>query len=355
MPELATADALNLVQADRRKGVVSTMVNDLVFFQHVFEKGGITTKYGGGSSIEFIQHGQAPATGIGLYAGTEAAPIGRTQILRKGQTELHHMMVVIAIPNQDLITNSGPSRVEEMWKVYTEATVTGTHRDIETFWHTGVSEGNVFSTAALSGLLSGNGQFTGGLRIGVENGMLEYRTPALQSAGAASFMGITRSTTYNWYNNFGLVTTIDTDFHEVFGKTIREASRFAGKANAPYIAFADPTSFGKLHAWRYQPVRVTSIDQATERDNFHSVKIGSCTFYEARDIDITLFSGDAANGVVNGYNLSDIEITFAEMPKLSNYEKVVINQDVLACSYMMRLQFLVKNLPSHWALAGTAR
>jgi hypothetical protein len=306
----------------------------------------------GGSFIERTFTGAAPARGVGIFVGDELLNMTRRQEIRKFQVEPHRLVVAINIPKKELMFNSGKLAVIRLIEEYPKTTMDGAQADINAYLLTGASRGLVFQTAELRGLLSLNGEVTTGIGTGVTNGLLDFALPAAQNQSVQS---VTKSSTYFHFNQYNDITAWATNGLTNLRKTYRQCAHYAGgMGKGPDLVVMDDDTYGNFEESRLNLVRVKVVEDKTDKTNMLGLDLGVAKVYPSIDLDRSLFSAPANDGVTYILNTDYIEFPLAEAPKISDFKERVGDQDVVTALFSMQGNLICTKTPAQGAVSGGA-
>ena len=345
-----TTEVLNTTFADLRGPLVNSFVRSNELFDALMSKARMPME--GGSYIERTFTGAAPARGVGIFVGDELLNMTRRQEIRKFQVEPHRLVVAINIPKKELMFNSGKLAVIRLIEEYPKTTMDGAQADINAYLLTGASRGLVFQTAELRGLLSLNGEVNTGIGAGVTNGLLDFATPATQTD---SVQGVAKSSTYFHFNQYNDITAWATNGLTNLRKTYRQCAHYAGgMGNGPDLVVMDDDTYGNFEESRLNLVRVKVVEDKTDKTNMLGLDLGVAKVYPSIDLDRSLFSAPANDGVTYILNTDFIEFPLAEAPKISDFKERVGDQDVVTALFSMQGNLICTKTPAQGAVSGGA-
>lgn len=345
-----TTEVLNTTFADLRGPLVNSFVRSNELFDALMSKARMPME--GGSYIERTFTGAAPARGVGIFVGDELLNMTRRQEIRKFQVEPHRLVVAINIPKKELMFNSGKLAVIRLIEEYPKTTMDGAQADINAYLLTGASRGLVFQTAELRGLLSLNGEVNTGIGAGVTNGLLDFATPATQTD---SVQGVAKSSTYFHFNQYNDITAWATNGLTNLRKTYRQCAHYAGgMGKGPDLVVMDDDTYGNFEESRLNLVRVKVVEDKTDKTNMLGLDLGVAKVYPSIDLDRSLFSAPANDGVTYILNTDFIEFPLAEAPKISDFKERVGDQDGVTALFSMQGNLICTKTPAQGAVSGGA-
>ena len=345
-----TTEVLNTTFADLRGPLVNSFVRSNELFDALMSKARMPME--GGSFIERTFTGAAPARGVGIFVGDELLNMTRRQEIRKFQVEPHRLVVAINIPKKELMFNSGKLAVIRLIEEYPKTTMDGAQADINAYLLTGASRGLVFQTAELRGLLSLNGQVTTGIGARVQNGLLDFALPAAQTQIVQS---VAKSSTYFHFNQYNDITAWATNGLTNLRKTYRQCAHYAGgMGKGPDLVVMDDDTYGNFEESRLNLVRVKVVEDKTDKTNMLGLDLGVAKVYPSIDLDRSLFSAPANDGVTYILNTDYIEFPLAEAPKISDFKERVGDQDVVTALFSMQGNLICTKTPAQGAVSGGA-
>ena len=345
-----TTEVLNTTFADLRGPLVNSFVRSNELFDALMSKARMPME--GGSYIERTFTGAAPARGVGIFVGDELLNMTRRQEIRKFQVEPHRLVVAINIPKKELMFNSGKLAVIRLIEEYPKTTMDGAQADINAYLLTGASRGLVLQTAELRGLLSLNGEVTTGIGAGVSDGLLDFALPANQNETVQS---VQKSSTYFHFNQYNDITAWATNGLTNLRKTYRQCAHYAGgMGKGPDLVVMDDDTYGNFEESRLNLVRVKVVEDKTDKTNMLGLDLGVAKVYPSIDLDRTLFSAPANDGVTYILNTDFIEFPLAEAPKISDFKERVGDQDVVTALFSMQGNLICTKTPAQGAVSGGA-
>ena len=248
--------------------------------------------------------------------------------------------------------NSGKLAVIRLIEEYPKTTMDGAQADINAYLLTGASRGLVFQTAELRGLLTLNGEVTTGIGTGVANGLLDFALPAAQNQIVQS---VTKSSTYFHFNQYNDITAWATNGLTNLRKTYRQCAHYAGgMGKGPDLVVMDDDTYGNFEESRLNLVRVKVVEDNTEKTNMLGLDLGVAKVYPSIDLDRSLFSAPANDGVTYILNTDYIEFPLAEAPKISDFKERVGDQDVVTALFSMQGNLICTKTPAQGAVSGGA-
>lgn len=349
-----TTDLLNTTLADLRGPIQYAFEAKSPFHDLLKKRGQMSSERG--QLIERVIMGGSPAQGKGIFNGTEIIPGGRTEQTHKIQLQTHRMVVRIDIPKKELEENSGKTGVLKLIKTYPEAVAKAIPQDWDRYFFTGVSHGKVFDTTAMSGFNTLNGQkvFASGV-VGVTNGLLDFVAEGSQTD---TVQNLAKSSSYGYANKYGEITSYAADGWKTYTKIAREV----GQANPsspdakPDVAFVDFDSYALIEEDNRDHVRVaTSRTDLDKGGSLTELMLGGIRFIAAKNLILTDFTGDAADGVCYMLSLDGFEWVWFKQPTMSDFEDRIPNQDVVTAKMEMQGQILMPGMRMQGVIAGGAR
>ena len=309
----------------------------------------------GGTYLERNHIGTSPAAGRGLPQGDEILPMTTSNVTSLLRVEPYTLAAAINIPRQVLKRQSGARAIVKIIESYPKAFLAATARDIHKYLLTGVSAGvGAFSTAELSGLLTLNGQFTGGLAgvVGVTNGALDFATPATQTD---TVQNVAKSQADSYYNQYGDITLWATDGWGVLTQVYAEAAEFAANPEeGPDVGYMDMATHRNFRAEQKDIVRLKAIDSSDGKTNFLALPLGMAVITSTSDLDLALFTGAANDGVTYLLNTDFIEFCFVERPNISDFKEMIGNQRVVTAHFDMQYNMIIEKMTAQACISGVS-
>ena len=343
-----STEILNTTFSDLRGPLVNSFVRSNELFEALMSKARMPME--GGSLIERSFAGGAPARGVGIYVGDELLNMTRRQQIKRYKVEPHRLVVAINIPKKELMFNSGKLAVIRLIEEYPQTTMESAKADINKFLLTGVSRGLVFQTAELRGMLTLNGQNGSGGGTGVTNGLLDFVAPASQTD---TVQDVAKSSSYYHFNQYNDITAWATDGMTQLRKTYRQCAHYAGgPSKGPDVVIMDDSTFSNFEDSRLNLVRVSVVEDKTERSNTLDLSLGLASVKSSIDIDLADFTGAAADGVSYILNSDYLEFPLSEAPMISDFKERVGDQDVVTALFSMQGNLISTKVPAQGVVSG---
>jgi len=308
----------------------------------------------GGTYMERQHIGGSPAQGRGLPQGDEVLPMTTSNKSSMLKVEPYTLAAAINIPRQVMKRQSGPRAIIKLIETYPKAFLAAVARDIHKYLLTGVSAGLAFSTAELSGLLSLNGQFAGGLGsiTGVANGLLDFLAPAAQ---AETVQNVAKSLANSYFNQYGDITAWATDGWSVLTQTYAKAAEYAANPEeGPDLGFMDMATFANYMGEQKDLVRLKAVTDTMGKTNFLATQLGLAVIHGSSDLDLTLFTGAAADGVTMLLNSDFIEFGWVERPTISDFREMLGDQRVVTAHFDAQFNTICEKLTAQAVISGGA-
>lgn len=353
-----STEVLNTTYRQLKGPLIDTFMRRTPLLETFMKGGRVRQSMDGGTYIERALMTGSPATGRGIYNGTELLNATRTKRTEQLQVEPHRLAAAIAIPNRELAQNNGPLAAMKLIEKYPEAFMNSFNRVLEAYILSGAAPaGNhAFSSASMYGITPLNGDFSSGTLTGTTNGMLDFATKAAQNSAAEPVFTLQKNSAKFWYNQYESVSAWNTDGVKKLGKVIRRCGHFAMEGK-PEIGFLDPDTMVNLEDEKRGRVRVELVDDKTEKSDLHTIEHNGVTFHESLDLDRTLsvFTGQAlANGGGFILNPAYFEFSVVEEASLSDFEDMIATQDVVVSKFKFHAGFICTNLVAQGCISGTA-
>ena len=343
-------EVLNTTFADLRGPLVNSFIRSNELFDALNAKARMPME--SGSFIERTFTGGAPARGVGVYVGDELLNMTRRQQVKKFQVEPHRLVVAINIPKKELQMNTGKLAVIRLIEEYPQTVMEGVKADLNSYLLTGASRGIVFQTAELKGMATLNGEATG-IGTGLENGLLDFADPASQSQTVQSVAKSSSYFHFNQYNEVGASSSGAVHL-KALRKTYRECSHYAGgPGKGPDLMIMDDNSYALYEEQRLSNVRVTLVEDKTDKTNMLGLDFGVGKVYPSLDLDVSLFSDPADRGVTYFLNTDYFEFPMSEAPQIGEFKERVGDQDVVTALFSMQGNLICTKLPAQGCVAGS--
>jgi hypothetical protein len=350
-------EVLNSTFADLRGPLINSFVRSNELFEALQSKARMPME--GGSFIERTFTGAAPARGVGVFVGDELLNMTRRKEIKRFRVEPHRLVVAINIPKKELLFNSGKLAVIRLIEEYPQTVMAGVNSDLNSYLLTGASRGIVFQTAELKGLQTLNGDFSSGIGTGVEHGLLDFDTIAAQNTAGQSVQNVAKSSSYFHYNQFNDISAFGTDGQKQLRKTYREAAHYAGgMGKGPDLVIMDDGTYANFEDSKLSNVRVSLVEDKTEKSNMLGLELGMAKVYSSLDLDIsntTAFSTtNPQGGVAYFLNTDYFEFCMQEAPQIGEFQERVGDQDVVTALFSMQGNLICTKLAAQGVCTGGA-
>ena len=353
-----TTEVLNTTFADLRGPLVNSFMRSSELWMMLQKKSKMPID--GGTFFERTFAGGAPARGVGVFVGDELLNMQRRQEIRRYQVEPHRLVIAINIPNKELQMNSGQRAVVRLLEESPKTTLEAASGDINSYLLTGSSRGLVFQTAELLGLTTFNGHITTGVGTGVANGLLDFEPIASQTE---IVQNVAKSSSYFHYNQYGEITAWGTDGMETYRKQYRKCAHHSGMNKGPDLVIMDDDSFTNFDNDRLASVRLSLVEDKTEKSNMLALDLGMAKVLSSIDLDRgdTNFAATGTGATVStstgvGYlfNTDHIQLCLQAKPTLDKFKERVGDQDVVTAKFSTQFNTVITNFPALGCIAGGA-
>lgn len=344
-----STELLNTTFADLRGPLVNAFVRSNELFDALQSKARMPME--GGTQIERSFSGGAPARGVGVYVGDELLNMTRRQQIKRFQVEPHRIVAAINIPKRELNQNSGKLAIIRLIEEYPQTVMEAAKCDLNAYFLTGVSRGLVFNTSELKGFLTLNGQVSDGIGTGVSDGLLDFLAPSAQSD---TVQNVGKAASISHFNQFADMGTTFTE--ATLRKVYRQCAHYAGGiGKGPDLVIMDDDTYTQFEAAKLSNVRVSIVEDKTEKSNTLELSLGVAKTFSSIDLDRTS-SGFAASDAVNGatymLNTDYLEFPTLEAPTISEFKERVGDQDVVTAIFSMQGNMISTKLPAQGCVAG---
>ena len=351
-----STEVLNTTYRQLKGPLVDTFMRRTPLLDTLMKNNRVRQNMDGGTTIERAIMTGSPATGRGIYNGTELLNLTRNKRTEQLKVEPHRLAAAIAIPNRELAQNDGPLAVMRLIEKYPEAFMKSTDRCLEAFFLSGAapSGNHSFNTTALSGFLTLNGLFSSGTLTGTTNGLLGFDTPANQTG--TSVQSLNKDEAKFYYNQFEAISSWTSEGLKKLGQVIRRCGHYSVEG-APTLGFMDPDSMTNLEDSKRGHVRVQLVDDEQEKSDLHTITHNGVTFHESLDLDRTLavFNGTVlADGGGYVLNPAYFEFSVIEEAELSDFEDMIASQDVVVSKFKFHAGLINTNPVTQGCFSGSA-
>lgn len=342
-----STELINTTLADLKGPLEDNFTRYNELMEKLFSKKQV--KFAGGTYIErpFIKGATGRAKAI--RSGSELLNRVRTKQTEKLQVQPGRFVHTLHIPNIELAQNTGPAAAVSLLKEYPVNDLEALQRDMNKYFLTGSSEDLAISSADMYSFLTLNGQFSSGVGTGVTNGILDFAAPSAQTD---TVEGVAKSEAGYHYNQYGAITNWATNGVRTWKKVLRTCAKHGKHKDAKsYVIFTDDVTFGNYEDSRSNAIRVRLVSDATETDATFELSLMGAMVCHSLDLDPSLFTGDAANGVTYMVDTDYCEFQVVEALKLSDFKESE-DQDVVYAKAPFHGNWIFTRLPAHGCVAG---
>jgi hypothetical protein len=184
----------------------------------------------------------------------------------------------------------------------------------------------------------------------VTNGLLDFQATTAQTD---TVQDVAKSSSYYHFNQYNDITTWSADGMTQLRKTYRQCAHYAGgPAKGPDIVIMDDSTFSNFEDSRLNLVRVSVVEDKTERSNTLDLSLGLASVKSSIDIDLADFTGVAADGVSYILNSDYLEFPLSEAPMISDFKERVGDQDVVTALFSMQGNLISTKVPAQGVVSG---
>lgn len=343
-------ELLNSTFEDFRGPLVSTFVRNTELLDILEKKSRMPIE--GGTYIERTMATGSPARGKGMFTGDELLNLQRFKKTKKISVQPHRLVVVVTIPNKDLIQNSGKAAVIKLIEEYPKMTMDGIAADLNSYLLTGVSRDQVFATSEMRGLITLNGDVSTGIGQGVTNGLIDFADAATQSGQVVQ--GVAKSEADFIYNQYETIGTFASEGWTKLRRVYRKCAHHAGKPKSgPDVVIMDDETFENYESEKRGLIRLSLTDDKTEKTNMIMNDIGLAEVYSSLDLDRTKFSTGGANeGVAYFLNTDWFDYVLQEAPSMGAFQDKIADQDVVCAKFSMQGNLICRKLIAQGVVTG---
>lgn len=348
-----SVDVLNTTLSDISSEMVLALEKKVPILDRLRSKGAVNKGPTGGTYFEAVSMGTAPTTAVGVYTGAEVASGARALNTKKFSVESHRFFAAVQIPKQDLERNDGKLGVVRLIDSYPKATISGIYRDINS-WLLAANDSitglKVFDAPGLAGFATLNGQYvsTAG-RVGVTNGLLDFAAPGSQTD---TVQNVAKSRSYEIYNQYDDISSWATEGIETITNVYQTCAEYSSN-EGPDLGVCDAATFANLLTYSADTVRIASTDAAIfGKKSVNQMMLFNATIYRDSALSLSLFTGDAADGVLYLLNTDDIEMNYFELPKVGPFKEYTPLQDVVAAQVSGSMNLVMRRFNSQGVVSG---
>ena len=116
----------------------------------------------------------------------------------------------------------------------------------------------------------------------------------------------------------------------------------------------DDGTYTNFEDSRLSLVRVSLVEDKTEKTNMLGLELGVAKVYSSIDLDLADFTGVAADGVTYILNTDYLEMPLMEAPSITPFTERVGDQDVVTAIFSMQGNLICTKTPAQGCVSGGA-
>ena len=278
-----SADVLATALNDYAPGLSETFMKWHPVFEKLIKKGNLDQSNLKGPLREFAVVAGGPGTVTEIATGSEVIQGGRKQKLSKGTARAPRLIYAFDVPRKDLDEANGEYDMARILKMYPELGMGEFHEHLSQQLVVGDGANNC------GGFLTLNGDASWTPGGSTETGIFEYKTTATQddtvhglvkSGGTGGVAG--------WHNQFGKITSFDTDGLDTLRKAYYRCSRQSKTNGKVDIMLADEGTYHNYLNKLDDVVRVAAVENDhVPADVRQGIKFLDATMWLEDSLDIT--------------------------------------------------------------------
>lgn len=359
-----TTDILNSVRKDFTPELVRNKIKHERLFDKMLELNRFVKHKQGGDQRSALIIDKAGFTGTKMVSGLEQ-PKRQAQNISKKVTTTRQVLAgdMIITDMEERTLAQQDNLLRDKAKIMHEGALSFIMQDIGSYFLSGVSTGEVFSTANMSDMLTLNGQKATGSLPGTERGLLSFDSVANQLSAADSVQNLTRQADIH-FNQSEACTGWSTDgfkkIQEAYLKAQQKDYRFK---RGPDIAIADLATYLNILEERRGLVRLKNEGEDTFDKSFWMTGLGQMEITFSTYVDPSNYSTHSAgafdpnNGLIMMLPVGYIEwyslLRSGKMVDISDW-KHSEPQRANYCRIDVDGNFLATNLPAFATVSNTA-
>lgn len=294
-------DVLATALQEQRPGYIETFLSWHPLIEKIVLAGGIGRTTSGGPWTEFVVLTGGPGGVTTINFGSELITRGRSQNAKRGSEYAARMIYSFAVPAKDLAQANGKMDLAKILEKYPEQALADFHQRLCDQLAHGAG-------LQVGGFLTFNGQRTYETEGTARTGVFEFAAPASQSN---TVHGLTQTTTPGWYNQYKDISSFATHGR----RRLREAKQLAERQGKEVmgridLVFCDEGTYNNYIDDLDEKVRIISgntgkvgdMSPQKIREGIAFLGSESTVMYLEDSIDVTEFTGVAADGVAYGIN-----------------------------------------------------
>lgn len=365
-----TTDILNSVRKDFTPELVRNKIKHERLFDKMLELNRFVKHKQGGDQRSALIIDKAGFTGTKMVSGLEQ-PKRQAQNISKKVTTTRQVLAgdMIITDMEERTLAQQDNLLRDKAKIMHEGALSFIMQDIGSYFLSGTSTGEVFSTANMSDMLTLNGQKATGSLPGTERGLLSFDSVAYQlGTGVASVQGLQRQADIHFNQSVpcgGWSTDGFKAIQEAYLKAQQKDYRFK---RGPDIAIADLATYLNILEERRGLVRLKNEGEDTFDKSFWMTGLGQMEITFSTFIDPSNYvpaqkeSGEIGTYDPNNGLIMMLPVGYIEWYSLLRSGKMVDISDwkhsepqrANYCRIDIDGNFLATNLPAFAVVSNTA-
>ena len=307
-------DILNAELEDFRGPLEKQLSQEAYVFERMRKMAKVTTDHHGTYATRPISTG-SPSKGTGIFSGDETLDLTRYTNKDKYELELGRIVVPCTIPIKVANLNKGRNGALKLIDEYVLEIGEYVPMDFNKFILGGTTDSLVLDAADLEGFLTMSVEHTTGRGRGLDTGVISFVAPGSQSG------------------------------------VVQNVSR--SQAN---LVVMDSDTFGNYDDDKEGSVRLQLINDQEDGGNKLLTEnvLGQATVIDEPMLDVSVFSGNASDGLAYILTMRHWEMFIVEDWSFSDFTDKVANADGLVAKAAFQGGWMCRRLPAQGAYTGGA-
>ena len=342
-------EVLNSTLQNRADSGIVTFRRKHWYMSLVFDK--MPNTKGTGPFMERTLSVASNARGRMITRGDEILDHTRYRTLRKVHMYPFRWVVAPVIPRKDELENSGPGAAVDLIHQYVMLPILAYFDDLNKAILTGVAGGMSADPSQFRGVLVLNGQYAAGVVEGTQNGLLDF---AAFTAQNEIVQGLAKDSSIYYANQYRSIGAWNTNGMRTIEMCWRDCARYAqGSNKGPDVMLMDPVTYSNYSEVRRATVRtVITTPEDEKKKSMLQFDLGDSVVCCEHDLDTTLFTGNAVNGVTYLINSDGWEKSTYEELKIPPLRESLERQDGYVTRGAHHFSTLCRNVAAQGVVDG---
>jgi hypothetical protein len=346
-------DILNAELEDFRGPLEKQLSQEAYVFERMRKMAKVTNDHHGTYATRPISTG-SPSKGTGIFSGDETLDLTRYTNKDKYELELGRIVVPCTIPIKVANLNKGRNGALKLIDEYVLEIGEYVPMDFNKFILGGTTDSLVLDAADLEGFLTMSVEHTTGRGRGLDTGVISFVAPGSQSGVVQN---VSRSQANGVYTQFGDAHWSGGSGKKTLRKVYRQCAHHSGmRGKGPDLVVMDSDTFGNYDDDKEGSVRLQLINDQEDGGNKLLTEnvLGQATVIDEPMLDVSVFSGNASDGLAYILTMRHWEMFIVEDWSFSDFTDKVANADGLVAKAAFQGGWMCRRLPAQGAYTGGA-